>query len=68
MLNAAIFYFQRMPDIVSMQAEQLTYRMAVQPETKNALANFQRVSLVGSAADTLATNLPTILDRNETHC
>ena len=59
----AIFYFQRMPDIVSMQAEQLTYRMAVQPETKNALASFQRVSLVGSAADSLATNLPTILDR-----
>ncbi len=59
----SIFYFQRMPDIVSMQAEQLTYRMAVQPETKNALANFQRVSLVGSAADTLATNLPTILDK-----
>ena len=59
----SIFYFQRMPDIVSMQAEQLTYRMAVQPETKNALASFQRVSLVGSAADTLATNLPTILDQ-----
>ena len=59
----AIFYFQRMPDIVSMQAEQFTYRMAVQPETKNALASFERVSLVGSAADSLATNLPTILDK-----
>jgi hypothetical protein len=59
----AIFYFQRMPDIVSMQAEQLIYQMAVEPETKNALASFQRVSLVGSAADTLANNLPTILDK-----
>lgn len=59
----AIFYFQRMPNIVSMQAEQLLYEMAVQPETKNALTSFQRVSLVGSAADTLATNLPTILDK-----
>jgi hypothetical protein len=59
----AIFYFQRMPDIVSMQAEQVVFRMAVQPETKNALASFQRVSLVGSAADTLATDLPTILDK-----
>lgn len=61
--NRALFYFQRMPDIVSMQSEQLIYRMAVQPETKNALASFQRVSLVGSAADTLATELPTILDK-----
>ena len=59
----AIFYFQRMPDIMSMQAEQVVYRMAVQPETKNALASFQRVSLVGSAADTLATDLPAILDK-----
>lgn len=59
----AIFYFQRMPDIVSMQAEQVVYSMAVQPETKNALASFQRVSLVGSAADTLATDLPSILDK-----
>lgn len=61
--NRALFYFQRMPDIVSMQSEQLVYRMAVQPETKNALASLQRVSLVGSAADTLATNLPSILDK-----
>jgi hypothetical protein len=59
----AIFYFQRMPDIVSLQAEQLIYTIAVQPETKTALTSFQRVSLVGSAADTLATDLPSILDK-----
>jgi len=59
----AIYYFQRMPDIIGMQAEQLTYQMAVQPETRSALASVQRVSLVGSAANTLATDLPTILDK-----
>jgi len=59
----AIFYFQRMPDLVGMQAEGLAYQMAVEPETKNTLASFQRVALIGSAADTLATNLPTILDQ-----
>lgn len=59
----AIFYFQRMPDIVSMQAEQLIYQVAVEPETKSALASFQRVSLVGSAADTLAADLPSLLDK-----
>ena len=59
----AIFYFQRMPAIISMRAEQVTDRMAVQPETMNVLASFQRMALVGSAADTLATELPSILDR-----
>jgi hypothetical protein len=59
----AIFYMQRMPYIVGQRAEQVTYQLAVQPEAREILANAQRVSHLGSAADTLATNLPTILDQ-----
>jgi hypothetical protein len=59
----AIFYFQRMPFIVAQRAEQVTYQLAVQPETRNMLASAQRASYIGSAADTLATNLPTMLDQ-----
>jgi hypothetical protein len=59
----AIFYLQRMPFITAQRAEQVTYQLAVQPETREMLASAQRVSYVGSAADTLATNLPTILDK-----
>jgi hypothetical protein len=59
----AMFYFQRMPNIVEMQVEALPYQMAVQPETKDLLASVQRASLVGSAANTLATDLPGLLDK-----
>jgi hypothetical protein len=59
----AIFYLQRMPYIAAQRAEQVAYELAVQPETREMLASAQRVSYVGSAADTLATNLPTMLDK-----
>lgn len=59
----AIFYFQRMPNIVDMQVEGFPYQMAVQPEAKTVLASLQRVSLIGSAANTLATDLPGLLDK-----
>jgi hypothetical protein len=59
----AIFYFQRMPYVVGQRAEQITYQLAVQPEAKEMLASLQRVSYLGSAANTLASNLPTTLDK-----
>ena len=59
----AIFYFQRMPNIVDLQAESFPYQMAIQPETKTVLASVQRVSLIGSAANTLASDLPSLLDK-----
>ena len=58
-----IFYFQRMPNLLDLQAEGLPYQMAIQPETKTLLASMQRVALIGSAANTLASDLPSILDR-----
>jgi len=37
--------------------------MALAPESKSALASLERASLVGSAANTLATGLPDLVDR-----
>lgn len=59
----AIFYFERMPNIVDMQVAGLTYQMAVEPESKTLLASLQRVSLVGSAANNLVNELPSLLDK-----
>jgi hypothetical protein len=58
-----IFYFQRMPNIINLQAEGFPYQIAIQPETKTLLESMQRVSLIGSAANTLASDLPSILDK-----
>ena len=59
----AIFYFQRMPNIVEMQAEGLTLQVATQPESKTVLASLERVSLIGSAANNLVNGLPSLLDK-----
>ena len=59
----AVFYFQRLPNILDMQAESFPYQMAIQPETKQLLASLQRASLIGSAANSFTTDLPSILDR-----
>ena len=57
----AIFYLQRTPSLLNMQVERLTYQFAVMPETRSALADFDRISLVGSAADRLVGTLPGLL-------
>src|SRR5262245_62010075 len=51
----AIYYMQRTPGLLDMQVEKLTYALAVMPETKSLIASADRASLVGSAADRLAT-------------
>lgn len=58
----AIYYLQRTPGLVDMHVDRLTYALAVMPEAKTLLADLNRVSLVGSAADRLATSLPQVLD------
>ncbi len=57
----SIFYLQRAPDLLSMQAQRFTDLMATLPETKAMLASIDRVSLVGSASDRLANILPDII-------
>jgi hypothetical protein len=58
----SIYYLQRMPDLMSMQVEQLTYQYAVLPETRAILTDVNRFSLVGSASDRLVRTLPDMLD------
>jgi hypothetical protein len=62
----SIYYMQRVPTLLDMQVERLTYQVAVQPETKSMLGAVDRVSLVGSAADRVARTLPDLLDRERT--
>ena len=58
-----IFYMQRMPGLLDLEIEKLTYRLAVMPETKALLEDIDRASLVGSAADRLAGSFPDIIAR-----
>jgi hypothetical protein len=59
----AIYYVQRVPTLLDMQVERLTFQFAVQPETKSMLAAVDRISLVGTASDRVARMLPDLLDR-----
>jgi hypothetical protein len=56
-----IFYLQRAPGLLDMQIERMSYAFAVMPETKALLADFDRISLLGSAADRLVNTLPQTL-------
>jgi hypothetical protein len=58
----SIYYIQRMPDLMTMQVELMTYRYAVLPETKTVMADVNRVSLIGSASERLVRTLPGMLD------
>lgn len=57
----SIFYLQRAPGLLDMHVERISYAFAIAPETRAMLANVERVSLVGSAADRLVTTLPQML-------
>ncbi len=56
-----IFYLQRAPGLLDMQIERMSYAFAVMPETKALLADLERISLLGSAADRLVNTLPQTL-------
>jgi hypothetical protein len=45
-----IYYVQRMPNLLDMQIERLTYQFAVMPETQDLLLNADRISLAAEAA------------------
>lgn len=56
-----IYYVQRMPNLLDMQVERLTYQLAVMPETQDLLLNTDRISLAAEAAGKLAGDLPQIV-------
>jgi hypothetical protein len=59
----SIYYMQRLPTLLDMQVELLTYQLAVMPETRQVLSDVDRVSVIGSASDRVARTLPELLDK-----
>jgi hypothetical protein len=56
-----IFYLQRAPGLLDMQIERMAYAFAVMPESKALLADLERVSRLGTAAEQLVSTLPQTL-------
>lgn len=59
----AIFYLQRAPRLMDMQVQRLTYEFTAMPETRQLLADVDRVSLATEAAGKLAGDLPAVIAR-----
>jgi hypothetical protein len=59
----AIFYLQRAPRLMDMQIQRLTYEFTAMPETRQLLADVNRVSLATGEAGKLAGDLPSVIAR-----
>jgi hypothetical protein len=57
----SIYYLQRSPALLDMQIERLAYELTAMPEAKGVLADADRLSLLGSAADQLSHDMPIVL-------
>jgi hypothetical protein len=57
----AMYYTQRMPSLLNWQVELLTYELAVQPETKQLLADTGRFSKSSEAFAKTAEQLPKVI-------
>jgi hypothetical protein len=58
-----IYYAQRMPNLLDMQVELLTYQIAAMPETKRMLADADHFGGAAASAGRLADDLPNVLAR-----
>ncbi|MBP6107468.1 MAG: hypothetical protein V9E93_08705 [Steroidobacteraceae bacterium] len=54
----AVYYGQRAPKLISMEAQRLAFEMAMTPESAALLANVDRVGGAAQTASTLAADLP----------
>ena len=54
----AVYYGQRAPKLISMEAQRLAFEMAMTPESATLLANVDRVGAAAQSASTLAEDLP----------
>ena len=54
----AVYYGQRAPKLISMEAQRLAFELAVTPESAVLLENVDRVGGAAQAASTLAADLP----------
>jgi hypothetical protein len=58
-----IYYAQRVPNLLDMQVERLTYEFATMPETTRLLANADRVAGAASTTGRVVGELPSLLAR-----
>jgi hypothetical protein len=58
-----VYYAQRLPNLLDMQVERLTYEFATMPETKRLLANADKVAAAASATGSVVGELPGLIDR-----
>jgi len=58
-----VYYAQRLPSLLDMQVERLTYEFATMPETKRLLANADSVAGAANATGKVVADLPSLLDR-----
>jgi hypothetical protein len=59
----AIYYAQRLPNLLDMQAEQMTDQFAVTPETVRLLGNIDRTAKAAEDTGRLASELPNVIAR-----
>jgi len=57
----ALFYGQRTPQLVVMEAQRLVFGLAVMPESKDLLNNVGRITVAAQQASNLAATLPDVL-------
>jgi hypothetical protein len=57
----SMYYLQRMPTLLDMQTERLTYQLAVMPESRALLSDSARFSQLGPAATQLTQTLPGLI-------
>ena len=58
-----IYYAQRVPSLIDMQVERITYSLATMPETRALLADMDRVSKAAEAYAVVVNELPDVLAR-----
>ena len=58
-----VYYAQRLPNLLDMQVERLTYEFATMPETKRLLTNADSVAAAASATGSVVGELPGLIDR-----
>jgi hypothetical protein len=59
----AIYYAQRVPNLLDMQIERLAYQLAMMPEARDLLANVDRASRAAEQAGDLASAVPEVIAR-----
>ncbi|MEY2919362.1 MAG: hypothetical protein RL261_667, partial [Pseudomonadota bacterium] len=57
----AVYYGQRAPKLISMEAQRLTFELAMTPESAVLLKNVDRVGTAAQTASNLAADLPRLL-------